>query len=108
MTSAASGSQTATLDTEHTLATITTAGSYVLTVDTANLANGETLTLRAYTKVRAADTSRLYCSASYRHAQGEPNKASIPIPVIAEVIFTLEQSGGTGRAYPWNALQADA
>ena len=107
LTSKSSGSQTATLTTDHTLATITDAGTYVLTVDTANLADGETLTLRIKSKTRSADTSRLVYEANFEHAQSENFKASPAIPVIAEGVFTLEQNGGTGRAFPWNILQLD-
>lgn len=107
LTSAASGSQTATLTTEHTLATITAAGTYVLSVDAGALANGETLTLRIKTKIRTGDTSRVVYEAAFSHAQGSPNKYSPAVPVIVEGVFTLTQTGGTGRAFPWNVLQLD-
>ena len=107
LTSNSSGAQIATLATEHTLATIITGGTYVLSVDLGALANGETLTLRVKSKVRAADTSRTVYESSFQHAQGAPNKYSPAIPVIAEGVFTLMQSGGTGRTFPWNILQLD-
>lgn len=105
VTSAASGSQTATISTEHTLTTITTAGVYVLVVDMVNLANGDTVELRAKTKCKTGSTSRLAFVASYQHAQAEINKYSIPIPVDTEVVFTLKQTAGTGRVFDWNALK---
>ena len=104
-TSADSGSQTATLDTEHTLTTQTTAGTYVLVVETTNMVAGDVLILRAKTKVKSGGTSRLAYMATYAHAQTEVNKYSVPIPIDTEVIFTLEQTDGTGRAFPWNALK---
>lgn len=104
LTSAASGTQTATLDTEHTLTTKTDAGVYVLVVDTANLANDETLELKLKTKVKSGGTSRLAYSAIYKHIQGDPNKYSIPVPVDTEIIATLKQTGGTGRDFDWNLL----
>lgn len=103
-TSAATGTQTATLGTEHTLATIATAGTYQLQVDTAALANGETLTLRASLKVTAGGTARLAFEATYRHAQGEPVKLSVPVPSLHSVAFTLTQTGGTGRSFPWEVV----
>lgn len=102
--SAATGTQTATLATEHTLATVTTAGVYQLQVDAANLANGETLTLKAKVKVTSTGTTRLCYEAVYKHAQGEPVKVSVPVPSLHEVVFTLQQDGGTGRAYPWEVV----
>ncbi|MDH5452679.1 MAG: hypothetical protein OEX14_04925, partial [Paracoccaceae bacterium] len=62
-----SGSQTATLTTEHTLATVSTAGTFQLAVDAANLVNGETVTLRIYGKARSTDTERLMWEASFSH-----------------------------------------
>lgn len=96
-----SGSQTATVTTEHTLATITDAGAFVLAVDVANLANDDELELRAKIKVRSSDTSRTIWYASYAHAQATGNVMSIPIPSPHEVVFTLLQTAGTGRAFPW-------
>ena len=106
--STANGEQTATIDTEHTLQTVTSAGSYILLVDTNNMALGDKLTLRAKVKVRSVGTTRLAYEASYVHAQGEPVKISIPIASTNEVVFTLEQTDGTCRAFPWEVIQLDA
>jgi hypothetical protein len=100
-----SGSQTATIGTEHTLGTaITAAGVYVLVVDTNAMVNGDVLELRAKTKAKSGSTSRLAYFVTYANAQGELNKYSVPIPVDTEVVFTLKQSAGTGRAFDWNIL----
>lgn len=96
-----SGSQTATLTTEHTLDTITTAGTYQLVVDAATLVNGETLRLRIYGKARSSDTERLLYEMSCQHAQTAPLKASVPVPSPHHFKATLTQTGGTGRAFPW-------
>lgn len=104
LTSAANGTQTAVLSTEHTLATITVAGVYVLAVDMSNMANGDITTLRMKTKCKAASTSRLAYEATFAHVQGDPNKYSIPVPSDTEIVCTLEQTAGTGRNYDWNLL----
>lgn len=96
------GSQTATIGTEHTLATVTTAGTYVLAVDTGNMVDGDTLELRLKTKVRTGGTSRLAYFVTYVNAQDDPNKYSVPVPVITEIVATLKQTVGTGRAFPWS------
>ena len=91
----ASGTQTATLTTEHVLATETEAKVYVLLVDTKNLVNGETLELRVKLKVLTGSTSALVYYATYIHAQHEIVKSSIPVASPGfEIIFTLEQNGG--------------
>jgi hypothetical protein len=105
LASVGTGTQTATIDTEHTLDTETTAGVYILVVDTANLANGDVVTFRIKTKYASGGTSRLAFSATYAHAQAEPNKYSPPIPIDAEIVCTLEQTDGTGRDFPWNLLK---
>lgn len=100
-----SGSQTATITTEHALGSaITAAGVYVLVVDTNAMVAGDVLELRAKTKAKSGSTSRLAYFATFANAQGEANKYSVPVPVDTEVVFTLKQTAGTGRAFDWNIL----
>ena len=102
-----SGSQTATLGTEHTLATVTNAGRLTLAVDTANLVDGENVELRIYGKARTGDTERLIASFGYEHAQGADLKILGPFDSAHHMKLTLEQNGGTGRAFPWAVYQAE-
>ncbi|MGH3946351.1 MAG: hypothetical protein ACRDSI_15080 [Pseudonocardiaceae bacterium] len=55
----AGGSQTATIGTEHTLATVTDPGMYVLRTDLADMVAGDVVELRVYAKARTTDTERL-------------------------------------------------
>jgi len=104
-TSQADGSQTATINTEHTLATVTDAGSFVLYVDTNAMALGDVLELRVKYKVRSTGTTREMQVAYYAHVQGQPVKASIPVSSPNECVFTLKQTAGTGRAFPWEVVK---
>lgn len=104
-TSNSDGSQTATIDTEHTLATITAAGTYVLYVDLNALVNGDTVILKAKTKVRSVGTTRLLHEVVYANVQSEKIAMSLAIPSINEIVFTLEQTDGTGRAFPWEIVE---
>ena len=111
----ASGTQTAVIGTEHTLngSAFTTLGTYVLSVDTRNMVNGDEVELRALVKTLTGDTQGfLVYSADYQHQQGdgaapgsaaygETVKVSIPIPSPYSVTFTLKQVAGTGRNFPW-------
>lgn len=97
----ASGSQTATISTEHTLSTITTAGTYQLAVDTANMVAGDEVELRVYGKARSSDTERLMYYASFTMAQASPLKMSVPIISPHYFRASLKQTAGTGRAFPW-------
>jgi hypothetical protein len=99
------GSQTAVISTEHTLATITSAGTYVLAVDLANLANGDVLELRVYTKLTSGDTSQLTYFATYANVQADKNVLSVPVPAPIEFKATLKQTAGTGRAFIWAVYQ---
>ncbi len=104
-TSKASGTQVAVISTEHTLSTITDAGTYVLSVDTNAMVLGDELELRAKTKVTSGGTTREYLVATYAHIQGQPVKTSVPVASINEVIFTLKQTAGTGRSFPWEIIE---
>jgi hypothetical protein len=104
VTSVGSATQTAIINTEHILDTEANPGVYVLVVDTSNLALGDVLELRIKTKAAAGGTSRLAYSQTYAHAQAEPNKYSVPVPVDTEIICTLKQIAGTGRDFLWNLL----
>lgn len=100
----ASGTQTATVSTEHTLATDTSGKVAVLAVDLGNLVNGETVELRLYTKVLSTSTERQAYFATFSHVQGSPNVYSVPIPANISVKATLKQTAGTGRAFDWSLL----
>lgn len=103
--SAANGSQSATLDTEHTLSTQTTAGVYVLAVDLNNLAGGDIVVLRLKTKCKTGSTSRLAFQNIYANIQTEKVVYSPAVPIDTEIVATLEQTDGTGRSFDWNLLK---
>ncbi|WP_433329973.1 hypothetical protein [Spirillospora sp. CA-294931] len=99
-----SGTQTATINTEHELAVDTSNKTYVLAVDTAALAAGDLLELRLYTKILAGGAERLAYVASYQHAQGQPAVYSVPVPANVHLRATLKQVAGTARSFPWSLL----
>lgn len=105
-----SGSQTATIGTEATLATITAAGIYQLKVDLGNLAAGDILELRVYGKVRATDTERLmWGPVSYGPIVPSSLIAVAPADVTAASYrCSLKQIAGTGRAFPWAVYSTGA
>lgn len=99
-TSQANGSQTATLS-EDTLATVTDAGSFVLGIDASALTLGDEIVVRAKLKVRSVGTTRLAYEATYKNTLAEPVILSIPIASTNELVFTLHQTSGAARAFPW-------
>lgn len=97
-----SGTQTATLTTEHTLATVTDAGTYQLIVDVDNLVNGETVVLKIKVKSISGQSSKLLWSTVLVNDQGANALViSPPIPAPIEFVATLTQTGGTGRDFVW-------
>jgi hypothetical protein len=96
----ASGSQTATISTEHSLATPTTIATYVFSVDTVNMVLGDAVELRAYEMIDATNYRECF-KLTYQHAQAQPGKKFPPIDSTTQAKFTLKQTAGTGRVFPW-------
>lgn len=103
-----SGTQTATLATEHTLATITVVGFYQLLVDLGARAAGETVTIREYATVLSGGAERLVRSYVIGPGPGIDPIFQLPARTVGAggIRYTLEQGGGTGRSYPWAVVAA--
>jgi hypothetical protein len=104
----ASGTQTATVGTEHTLnaAAFTAAGLYVLTLDTSAMAEGATpdiLEVRVYEKVLTGSTKQIVIVSTLVGKQVEPVK-TFALDSMFYAEFTLKQTQGTGRAYEWRVV----
>ncbi|MDZ5457002.1 hypothetical protein [Azohydromonas lata] len=105
-TSAASGSQAATINTEHALgAEITAPGTYVLVVNTRNLVAGDTLELRIKTRIKSGAALESAYTVSFSNVQAALNKYSVPVPSDTGLQCTLKQVAGTPRNFDWNILQ---
>lgn len=82
-----------------------TAGTYIVVVDTSNMANGDATLLKAKRKTISSDAAAsIVYEASYQNAQADPVKISIPIPlpVNGAVAFTLTQTAGINRSYNYS------
>lgn len=108
----ASGTQTATIGTEHTLADVAIAGTFQLVVRMNNLIAGDAVEIRIKTKVLTGQTNPegdIYMIYSGVQAVDDINKRFIPIPNdltdAASVRFTLKQILGTGRSFDWKVLK---
>jgi hypothetical protein len=107
----ASGTQTATVTTEHTLRSVTSVGIFQLYVDCVQLATGDAVELRCYQIILNGGTKRLVQFAAFYG--GVP--ASDPIIKVSEPLgnneddtnslqYTLKQTFGTSRDFPWKVL----
>lgn len=111
VTAAGSGTQSATVTTEHTLLDIAAAGTYTLHVDTVNMVAGDALELRIYQMVLTAGTRRVAYVARFDGAQPADDLIKISVPISNELTdagalrFTLKQTVGTSRNFPWKVLK---
>lgn len=96
-----SGSQTAVISTEHDLATVTSAKVLQLVVDVSAMVSIDVLELRIYGKARTGDTERLLYFATFAQPQTLALVASLAVVSPHHARFTLKQTAGTGRAFPW-------
>ena len=96
-----SGTQTATIGTEHVLGSPTTSATYVFSVDMVNLTTGDLVELRCYDMVDGTNYRQMW-KGTYQHVQINNAKASPPLAVTTQAQFTLKQTAGTGRAFPWS------
>ena len=103
----ASGTQSATVNTEHSLATSTTGKTYIFVVNTTNMVNADELELRIKTKVLTGSTAALAYYAAYAHVQATPVKYSVPVPANWSCEVTLKQTAGTSRNFEWSLLSLD-
>lgn len=99
------GTQTATLTTEHTLVTWSTAGTRVLVVDLTNMAAGDYTEIRIKLKASSGGSEILHSLVPFSGAQAEPLLVSVPIPVGYGGSCSLKQTVGTGRSYAWHTVR---
>jgi hypothetical protein len=102
-----SGTQTAVINTLHTLAAPTSNKTRVLRVDLGLMVAGDIVELRIQTAVLAAGTVRDQYYMTYTNAVGVAIVESVPISSDVGATFILRQTAGTGRAFPWKVLTLD-
>jgi hypothetical protein len=104
------GTTTASIGTEHDLATATAANVYSLQVQLINMvdptattvATGDVLEIREYSRVRATSTDDLVRVYSMVGAQSDDFFRTTPIVTPHYVRYTLKQTSATvGRVYNW-------
>lgn len=107
----ASGTQTATVTTEHFLSSPNIAGAFSFHVDTNTMVAGDVLELRVYRIILTGGTSRvLYLGrfAGAQHADDLIKDSQIvgnDLTDTNSLRFSLKQTFGAGRAFPWKVLQ---
>ncbi len=110
-TPVAQGSGTKTADgTEQTLLDVAVAGLFGLIVDLAAMQATDITEFRIYQIVLTGGTRRVAYLSSYAGIQAADDLILEAPPISNELTdsgslrFTLTQTEGTGRAYPWKVL----
>lgn len=109
VSSVGSGTQTATLDTEHQLDEETAAGVYILKVNMTNMQVGDVVELKIYSKVLSSDTAvcELFGTFAYNAVKDSPIVTTTPVTTDTYIKCTLNQTDGTGRNFPWSLLKLE-
>ena len=108
-----SGTQSATVTTEHFLSSPNVVGVFTLYVDLVNMAANDVVELRAYKMTIAAGTQRVAFFAQFAGVQ--PTDALIAMSVqipndltdANAVRFSLKQTFGTSRNFPWAVVNSE-
>lgn len=111
VTAHASGTQSATVGTEHFLTSPNVAGTFTLHVDKVNMVAGDILELRVYQMILTGGTQRVAYVQRYEGAQPTDDLIAISVPISNELTdtnslrFSLTQVKGTSRNFPWKVLK---
>ena len=91
-----------TLAVAQTLATITDAGNYQITVQPSPLVADEILLIEVYNKILTGDTTtdNLYDSGVYA-SHNSDTAFSIPVSTVFETVLQITQLNGTKRTFDW-------
>lgn len=95
------GTQTAVTSTEHTLATVATSGVFVIQLDLSNMVVGDYAEVVVKVRQTSGGAYKQQSYSLYAHAQADVIQQSVPIVAPYGVEFTLKQTAGTGRDFPW-------
>jgi len=121
VTAYASGTLTAVVGTETTFGNggspyltgtsdVASAGTFTLHVDLINMAAGDVVELRIHQMVLTAGTRRVAYIATFSGVQPTDDMIQISVPISNELTdagalrFTLKQTRGTARTFPWKVL----
>lgn len=111
VTAHATGTQTAVIGTEHFLTSPAVAGTFTMHIDTINMAAGDSLEIRIYQIVLTGGTTRVAYFARFDSVQPVDDVIKISVPISNDLTdtnslrFSIKQTAGTGRAFPWKVLK---
>lgn len=107
----ATGTTAQSVGTELTLDDIAIAGTFTAHVDLNLMASGDTVELRWYAIILTGGTRRVCYFETRSGAQIADDMIAISVPISNELTdagalrFTIKQTAGTTRAFPWKVLR---
>jgi hypothetical protein len=111
VTAYASGTQSASVGTEHFLSSPNLAGVFTLHVDLINMQAGDQVELRVYQMILTGGTQRVAYVETFQGVQSDDNMIAISVPISNELTdtnslrFSLKQTLGSSRNFPWKVLK---
>lgn len=106
-----SGTTAQVVGTELTLLDVAIAGTFTFHLDTVLMAAGDVVELRIYQIVLTGGTRRVAYLVRYSDVQATDDLIKISVPISNELTdagslrFTINQTKGTTRAFPWKVLK---
>jgi hypothetical protein len=88
--------------TEQTVIESTSIGEIEGWIDLANMALGDTVTIKMYAKMKSGGTYRQYDLTTYTGAQTNPAIHSVKLPAKYGYKVTLQQTAGINKTYDYN------
>ncbi|HYD07796.1 MAG TPA: hypothetical protein VEC60_18820 [Reyranella sp.] len=101
-TNPASGNVTTDGTEQELTAGAAVSGTFMLRLDTSNMADGDQIELRLYTK--AGSTRRQAACYSLSNAQQDPVHLGPILPTAEDYRATIKRVAGTDRSYAWSIL----
>lgn len=83
----------------------TTNATYVFKADIANMANGDIVEIRVYTKVLTGDTLRVAWKSTFANIPTTKIVISPPVASDFSCKISMTQQAGTGRSVTWSLLR---
>lgn len=112
VTAQATGTKTPTVGTTpDNLANVAIAGTFTLHVDTNAMVAGDVLYISIKQMVLTGGTARYVYDVRYDGAQPAKDLIKISVPISNELtdstslVFEINQTAGTARAFPWKILR---
>ena len=110
VTAFASGTQTASIGTEHFVSDVNQTGVYVFEVSLKNMVDGDIIVVRAYKTLLTTVAEELVAEEFFYGAQHVPyvkldSPDSNELTDTESIRYSIQQTHGTGRNFDWKVLK---